>query len=150
VADQTTTSDGLGGLDGLLPLLLLTSGKKTGLTPLLFWLLLLRHTGGETTTTTTGTSGGDVDPNSFTDFLTANVGRRVKLVLATQTWVTAGQVITARIVEVGSDYVTLDRICINGTPVLDPRRITIRIATILAVEALTFRDQLIELLCILD
>jgi hypothetical protein len=95
---------------------------------------------------------GEVRPTTIAEALAANVGRRVKLVFGLQTtfFPFGGSEITARIVSVGSDFVVIDRICFEGRPILDPRRITFRIDTIDGVQRLKPEDELVGLLCALD
>lgn len=145
------------GLGGLLPLLLFSGGlggsggsDGGGISPLLLLLLLQGGFESSSSTSSSETSTSTAAPAAFVDFLTANIGRRVKLAISTNTIWDTTSVIIARIVAVGTDYVTIDRICVNGTPILDPRRITLVLSEIRGVERLTFTDRLIELLCTLD
>lgn len=160
-------SEGLGGgLGGLLPLLLLGGGGLGGglgssgeggggLSPLLLLLLLGQGQGQNCESScsnrscSSSSSGGEA-PANFQDYLTANIGRRIKIMFPTQTMFLAGQEITARLIEVGSDYVVIDRICVNGVPILDPRRLTMRNTEIVGLQPLTGRDRFIELICALD
>lgn len=122
----------MGGLSDLLPLMAMGGGGFAG---------------GQTDCS----SGNGTPPADFAAFFTANIGYRVKLQLFLQTMFlfTAPQEITARVVNVGSDYVTLDRFCLNGTPILDPRILTVMFSIIVGAQRLTRRDEFVHAACAL-
>jgi len=129
-----------GGLEGLLPLLAFGGGLGSTST-----------SGSGSSSSDEGGVAADCASANIAAFLSANVGRRLKLTLGLQSlFPIFPQEITARIVCAGSDFVVIDRICHNGQPLLDPRRLTLLTTTILGAQRLTPTDELIDLFCVFD
>jgi hypothetical protein len=93
-------------------------------------------------------------PGSFQDYLASLVGERIKIYVGFQTLVPAPpahtEFLIARLVAVDGDYLVLEDISVNGTPVVDPRRLAYAISNIEAVERLTERQILLETLLDVD
>jgi hypothetical protein len=146
MANGYSGRSGLLGGEGLLPFLLMGQGGRGG-EDLLPLLLLLGQGETETSGSSSVSSSGSEDlPTSFAANLQGLVGERVKLVLGSSTFVPNPTTIIARLAAVGSDFVVLTHITLNGTPIVDPRRLVIRETLILGIERLSRRQLLLEAL----
>jgi hypothetical protein len=148
------TAMGGGGLGSMLPFMLGGMGgcgSSSGISPLLLLLLLGgQGTCGSACSSSTTTDGGD-PAASFADVLTANVGRRVRLILGTNSLVGGPEWnIIATIASVNSDYVVLDNICFNGRPEPVLSRLNLLTSQILGVHPLTRYDEFLQLSCVLS
>ena len=139
------TASGGGGVGGMLPLLL-AGGSTSGISPLLLFLLLNQSHACSSSSSSTDTD----DPSTFADVLTANIGRRVRLVLGGNSLIGGPSwVIIATIVAVNTDYVVLENICINGRPEPVLSRLRLLTSQILGIHALTTADEFVQLSCVL-
>ncbi len=151
--DGGTAMDG-GGLGGMLPFMLGGGmggcGNNGGISPLLLLLLMgQQRTCESTSSSSTASDGGD--PPIFADVLTANVGRRVRLILGTNSLVGGPEWnIIATIVAVNTDYVVLDNICFNGRPEPLLGRLRLLTSQILGLHPLTRYDEFLQLSCVLS